>query len=469
VDVSPVVRQPRALAALLLGAVATLGVGGRVASADVGRKVVTLGEGPDGPAIVSGLTSRFGAPYSEGDSSSFRGSLGPAPARSALLDAAVKKRERDADLVARVRHAERKVRADRAILVRTEKTKNKTLVHVWLVDTQGSGGAEVDEDVHVAVGSSIDDEVSAAWSAMAGSFQSTPEPGPSGTPPAAAPPSSSTAAPGAGEASPASSATSASSASPGAGTADVAPDTTPSTPGPRTRAGAFASVALQVVGGSRHFSYVDRLTGTLRPYDLFVAPAVRIAADLYPLSHLNIPVVSGLGVQADYSRAFGLSSEDASGASVGTSWQAFDVGLRDRVALGESFLLGVAGGFGDNAFSFDGAITPAEQLPSVDYKFLRAGIDGRYAGGDLSIRAAFGYRGVLSTGPVGTLFPRATVGGIDATIGVAKMVAPGIEVSVDLDYARFFYSLLPQPGDPYVAGGALDEMASLSVGLAYLL
>jgi hypothetical protein len=463
-----VVRHPHALAALLAGAAATLGFGGfgGIASADEGRKVVTLGEGPDGPAIVSGLTSKLGAPYSEGDSSSFRGGLGPAPARSALLEAAAKKRDRDADLVARVRRAQRKVHADRAILVLTEKTKNRTLVHVWLVDAQGSGGAEVDEDVRVAVGSSIDDEVGAAWSAMAGSFQGAPEPGPSEPPPAAAPPSSSTAASGAGEAA---NASSASSASPGVGTADVASDTTPSTRGPRTRAGAFASVGLQVVGGSRHFSYVDRLTGTLRPYDLFVAPAVRIGADVYPFSHLNIPVVSGLGVQGDYSRAFGLSSEDASGASVGTSWQAFDVGLRDRVAMGESFLLGVAGGFGDNAFSFDGAITPAEQLPSVDYKFLRAGIDGRYTGGDLSVRAAFGYRGVLSTGPFGTLFPRATVGGIDATIGVAKMVAPGIEVSVDLDYARFFYSLLPQPGDPYVAGGALDEMASLSVGLAYLL
>ena len=33
----------------------------------------------------------------------------------------------------------------------------------------------------------------------------------------------------------------------------------------------------------------------------------------------------------------------------------------------------------------------------------------------------------------------------------------------------FFYSMNPQPGDANVAGGALDEMARLSLGFAYLL
>jgi hypothetical protein len=236
----------------------------------------------------------------------------------------------------------------------------------------------------------------------------------------------------------------------------------------RTRATNLASIGLQLVAGSRHFSWVDRRTATLRPYDLFAAPGAQLAGDFYPLARAGVPVLSGLGVQASYGRAFGLTSQDTSGRDIGTSWQSYDLGVRERLAVSSSALLGVSGGYGGNSFSFDQAVTSTAQLPGVDYRYLRAGVDGRYAFGDLSVRAAFGYRGVLSTGGVGELFPRSRAGGVDASIGVAKKVSPGIELSLDLAYTRFYYDLQPQPGDRYVAGGALDEMASLSLGLTYL-
>ncbi|MGH7437378.1 MAG: hypothetical protein ACRENE_17000, partial [Polyangiaceae bacterium] len=260
--------------------------------------------------------------------------------------------------------------------------------------------------------------------------------------------------------------TSPSTSPPGPSAPDVV--SSPAPPQDRTRSTHLASIGLQLVGGSRHFSWVDRVTGTLRPYDLFVAPGVQVSGDLYPLARTGVPVLSGLGAQASYSRAFGLSSQDTSGHGVGTSWQAYELGARDRIAIGRSALFGVSGGYGDNSFSLDDAVTSTEQLPGVDYRYLRAGVDGRYTHGDLSVRAAFGYRGVFSTGEVGKLFPRARTGGVDASIGVARTMAPGIELSLDVAYTRFYYSLLPQPGDRYVAGGALDEMASLSLGLTYL-
>ncbi len=439
--------------------------------------VVTLGDGPDGQAIVSGVVAKLSPPYSEGDTQAFRGALGPAPVRSIGMEAAVKRKDRDADFVARVRAALHRAHADRAVVVHTEKVKNKEIVHLWMVDGQAAApaGAEVDQDVHTAAGAGVDDQTGAVWSAVEGFLSggsgpaSAPAPGPAlGTGPAPA----SEAAPGA----------SSSSSTPGGGgggslggaaaSVEVSPAgaEAPSTTAPdRTRAGAFASAELDVVAGSRHFSYVDRLTGSLRPYDLFVAPALRIAADVYPLSKTRLPVVGGLGLAGEYSHAFALSSQDQTGASVGTSWQTFDIGVRDRIAIGPSVVVGVGGGFGDTTFSFDGAVTPTEVLPSVDYKYLRAGADGRYALGELSIRGGFGYRGVLSAGDYGKLFPHASVGGVDASLGIARALGTGLEISVDLEYARYFYSLLPKPGDAYVAGGALDEMASLSLGLAYLL
>ncbi|HEX4447480.1 MAG TPA: hypothetical protein VH044_12115, partial [Polyangiaceae bacterium] len=235
-----------------------------------------------------------------------------------------------------------------------------------------------------------------------------------------------------------------------------------------TRAGSIASIGLQMEGGSRHFSYVDRLTNTLRPYDLFVAPVVKVNGDVYPLLGTRIPVLSGLGAQGSYAHAFALSSQDEAGTRVGTSWQSFDLGIRERLPLGESFILGVDLGYGDTSFTFDDPVTPTEQLPSVHYKYLRGGFDGRYVHGDLSFTAGIGYRDVMSTGDFAALFPRSKVGAVDAELGAAYLVARGVEITLQVDYARYFFSLLPQPGDKYVAGGALDEMASLSLGAAYL-
>lgn len=441
-----------------------------------GVTVVTLSQGPGSDAVASALVSKLPAPYSQGDSASFRAAVGPGAVRTAFIEAAVKHKDKDADFVTRMRVTAKRVHVDRVLIVRTEKGKNKEGLHLWMIDAQGAGPAEFDEDVHVASSASSDDEASAAWSAVESNFPGDVAgsgPRPETSEPASASTASASAPSGpAASAAPAAGAPSSVEASGTAGSA-AAPraDSTPSaaSSGDCTRAHNFASLGLDVVGGSRHFAYVDRRTVTLRPYDLFVAPAVQVSGDIYPLDKLRVPVLSGLGLQAAYSRAFGLSSQDTSGSSVGTSWQSYEFGLRDRIAIGDSFLLGVGGGYGDNNFSFDGAVTPTEQLPSVDYQYLRAGVDGRYSLGDLSVRAAFGYRGVLSTGQVGKLFPRASAGGIDASLGLSRMMAPGIELSLDVQYTRFYYSLLPQPGDSYVAGGALDEMACVSLGLTYLL
>jgi hypothetical protein len=43
-----------------------------------------------------------------------------------------------------------------------------------------------------------------------------------------------------------------------------------------------------------------------------------------------------------------------------------------------------------------------------------------------------------------------------------------VELSLEVAYTRFFYTLNPQPGDALVAGGALDQMAFGSLGAAYM-
>jgi hypothetical protein len=234
------------------------------------------------------------------------------------------------------------------------------------------------------------------------------------------------------------------------------------------RATSLASAEVAVGAASRHFSYVDRVTSTLRPYDLSAAPFASVAVEVYPLARTTLPVVRDLGLTGDYGRAVALASADVSGVRVGTSWQTFDVGLRQRVRLGSSVLLGLSAGYGGNVFSFDEPQFSGV-LPSVDYRMLRGALDARASFGAFSILAGGGYLDVLSVGALGGVFPRESVGGVEGRVGGAFTPMRGLEISMGLAYTRFFYSFHPAPGDSGIAGGALDQMGRVSLAVAYLL
>jgi hypothetical protein len=422
-----------------------------VARADDPQRVAIVATGPDGDAIASGIASHLSAPYGS-DSDGFRSALGAGGAR--LLPLAAKRHDKDAELVKRARAAARSAHVDKAILVHVERSRKATVVHVWVIEPQGSGSAPIDQDVRLGAGATAGDETDAAWNAVASEFPAKASPAPvvDDSTKTSPPVSKATDEP----------------------TAKAPDDEAPSassgehSPSEHTRANAFAVLGAAMQGGSRHFSYVDRLTPTLRPYDLSVAPLFAIHGEIYPFSNTSIPVISGLGAIGDYARAFGLGSEDSAGNQVGTSWQAFDLGLRERLLLGRSFILGVDLGYGDDNFAFDSPVTPTAQLPSTNYEIFRGGLDGRFVHDKLSVQASASYLAVLSTGEFGTVFPRTSVGGVEASVGASYTVAPSLEATLALVYTRFFYDLQPVPGDSYVAGGALDQMATVSLGLAYL-
>jgi hypothetical protein len=238
--------------------------------------------------------------------------------------------------------------------------------------------------------------------------------------------------------------------------------------GEPTRSTALASIGASIQGGARDFSYVDRITPTLRPYDLVAAPLVFVDGEIYPLARSRILVLEDLGATFDYAQAFGLASTDSAGTSVSTTWNAFDFGAHERVPIGHAVLAGIHGGYGEIDYSFHGALRTSAQLPDVQYRFVRGGLDGRVALGAIAVYGYASYLSVLSTGLFGTYFARASVGGIEGRIGVAHAIARGFELSLEIAYTRFYYSLHPQPGDAYVAGGALDQMTRGSLGLTYL-
>jgi hypothetical protein len=95
---------------------------------------------------------------------------------------------------------------------------------------------------------------------------------------------------------------------------------------------AMLDIAAAIQAGGRHVSYVDRLTPTLRKYDLFAAPLAAVSGQYYPLGHADAGLLEGLGFWAEYARAFALSSQDQSGTGAQTTWQVWEVGAREQLS-----------------------------------------------------------------------------------------------------------------------------------------
>jgi hypothetical protein len=459
----------RRLAIWAAGAVA-IGAFPTNAHAELQPSVLVCGEGSQGQALASRIASQASSSYRLADSPckalySGRG--------ASSLAASSSGRGADAKLVARVRNALQSAHTDTAILVVARKSKHGAAVHVWLVYADGAGAAEVDQDVALEAGTSPDDAASKVWNVVVPSLPSR-RPANSEEPSATAKhggaPESPERRPSNRPSDPSSGSVSEPAATAEGGTTAGADQGPIDSPEPREggRATAMAFVRAAIEMGARNFTYVDRLTPTLRPYSVAAPPLAFVEGELYPLARSGTPVLKDLGVTLDYAMAFGLSSADSAGTPVSTSWTIFDAGIRERIPLGRSVLLGLHAGYGENAFQFSGALKTTAQLPGVRYRFVRGGADGRLALGSLALYAYASYLDVLDPGPVASYFPRATIGGLEGRFGVIRSMGRNVELSLEVAYARFFYTLNPQPGDAYVAGGALDQMAFGSLGAAYL-
>jgi hypothetical protein len=123
--------------------------------------------------------------------------------------------------------------------------------------------------------------------------------------------------------------------------------------------------------------------------------------------------------------------------------------------------------YGRVAYNFEDAGQLISDTPSVDYRYLRPAVDARVTFGRVALFVDGGYRAILSAGYVGSRFPHAQVGGVDVGAGVSVALPHDLALRLTGQYLRFFYDFRPQPGDPYVAGGAVDEFAVGELALAY--
>ncbi|WP_438008677.1 hypothetical protein WME89_08225 [Sorangium sp. So ce321] len=228
-----------------------------------------------------------------------------------------------------------------------------------------------------------------------------------------------------------------------------------------------AGVDLEIAG--RTLSYTDLLSENLRTYEVLGVPMPSIHGELYPLARSALPVLRDLGVALSYARAVGLDSEGAGGASVSTSWSRLHAGLRGRFRpAGQAGpVLFATGGLCWIDFDVEPTGEPSRDAASVSYVTLRLGADGRLPVGPVALEAGAGYQAPLSMGALASHFRGPSAGGVDLRLAVAVPFAPGLEARAGASYTRFFYDFDSEPEDAFIAGGALDQLFGVHLGVAY--
>ncbi|AKT41596.1 hypothetical protein [Chondromyces crocatus] len=221
--------------------------------------------------------------------------------------------------------------------------------------------------------------------------------------------------------------------------------------------------------GGRWFNYSEPLTENIRPYSVFGAPLINLGGELYPFAGTGVPFIKDLGLTVSFARALGLSSAEEGGESVGTTYQRFDIGLRERIRLGsndQSAILGIGAGLRLQTFGYENTDIDG-LLPDVSYTLVRLGLDLRAPVGPVALLAGFDFFIPMSSGLVYEQFTDPSVLGIALGGGVAIPISSGLEARVRLDYSRFFSSFTPARGDRFIAGGAVDEYLGIRLGAAY--
>jgi hypothetical protein len=227
--------------------------------------------------------------------------------------------------------------------------------------------------------------------------------------------------------------------------------------------------------GGRQFHYNQRITSdNLRPFDLPssallpASPGAMLSAEFYPLARMFPGLLGDIGITA--SGRYNLAKAKIGNTTLDTKWYGWDVNLRGRYHLGErgaSPSIGVEAGVGKLVFAFKGAAADTDRMPGVDYQYLRVGADGRIPLGRVDLLLGAAFRHLLDNGgSFGSHFPRASIAGLDASIGGALRLTKAIEARVALNYARFGATLHSRPGDTYIAGGALEQTVNLDLGVA---
>ncbi|HMJ14394.1 MAG TPA: hypothetical protein VK524_23420 [Polyangiaceae bacterium] len=223
-------------------------------------------------------------------------------------------------------------------------------------------------------------------------------------------------------------------------------------------------------GFSRDFSYNEDLhqfNGSVQEQSTYGGPGVAgfLSLRWYPLAHFQGGVLSHIGLQGGYERGFLTRAKSPQGRELDVSYQEFMVGLRGRIPIGRHEL-GVSASFGQHEFTVQ---DDELLLPDVKYAYLRPAIDGRFRFGKGLAGFTLGYRNVMSAGQIqdDDWYPNSDVAGLDIGLFGGYTPTGSYDLMAGVDMRRYFYTMNSEPGDPRIAGGAVDQYLSFWLGVAW--
>lgn len=205
----------------------------------------------------------------------------------------------------------------------------------------------------------------------------------------------------------------------------------------------------------------------LPSYEMPTAFSLHADFSWFPLSDMAESVGGRLGLAGSVHFAPGITSSTGAHGDLSTQAWGMKSGVRFDWTWGKSSIAtGLS--FGRDDFWLDDG--QLNLVPGVSYEFLEASWAGTlHLAEPVSAFMEVGYQHLLSLGEIGSYryFPNATGAGLRASLGVAFEVVESLEIRVAFDYQRYFLSMEPQPGDAFIAGGALDERMAGTLSVAY--
>jgi hypothetical protein len=218
---------------------------------------------------------------------------------------------------------------------------------------------------------------------------------------------------------------------------------------------------------NRSFSYKDDLFGVLQGYSL--------GAAITPVAELTwAPLFGGrMGITGHFSMSVGLKSQTSDGATYPTQAMAWGGGIFYRFLIGEKSHLGIVARYESQSFTISAnEAGDRPSIPNVKYSAIAGGLDLRLSlFGPVSLLAGASYRYLLSVGEIGTAawFPHQSSMGVDAMLGFGIELGSSFEIRITGQLQRYGFSFHPEPGDPFVAGGATDTYLGGTAVLAWRL
>ena len=219
------------------------------------------------------------------------------------------------------------------------------------------------------------------------------------------------------------------------------------------------------VGASmRRLFFKDKLTPTLAGWQSGALAMVGMRLEAYPATG-KLPVIDDIGPYGFFARSAKNSTLTADGdIEFDTQQTSWELGLRWRAKYG-----GLTIGYGSQKYDFTGAQLPGFLLPSGLVQYWRPALEGAFSIGPVGVRGGASYLFIVRHDFLAANFPRASKGGVDLYARASMDVWRKLFVNLTARYQRYFYSLHPEPYDPYIAGGALDEVFAVDLACGYRL